>query len=186
MNADELRRLLGEATPGPWTRDEYGLWVEDITDADAELVVALRNAAPALLDAWEERERLRETVKRLNRRVQTSESAVFKLEWKRMAGQFFEAYMSVMRGSLDAKERRSEEATAALRARVENQAALLEQAEARVEALEAAVREIRLLVRGEHDGSRGGAEVALEDPSLGHSIIEGICDAALRGGGGGA
>jgi len=80
----ELRRLLAAATPGPWEADLDGnangepliygqtrdWWIatlhpqclgslEALRLADAALIVALRNAAPALLDAADEAERLR-------------------------------------------------------------------------------------------------------------------------------
>lgn len=61
-----LRKLLAEATPGPWDEDTCLIQAcafsgghahaEFIEPTDATLIVALRNAAPALLD---ELERLR-------------------------------------------------------------------------------------------------------------------------------
>jgi hypothetical protein len=72
-----LRQLLNEATPGPWIADSHeiyrawagipelnGDWIGETcriegdplhstSDADAALIVALRNAAPALLDRLE-------------------------------------------------------------------------------------------------------------------------------------
>jgi hypothetical protein len=79
----ELRRMLAEATPGPWRQNPYGvIWIDeptirraggrwlaraqiasvtgipdDLPDThvsdNAALIVALRNAAPALLDVVE-------------------------------------------------------------------------------------------------------------------------------------
>jgi hypothetical protein len=71
--ADELERLAGEATPGPW---RVGLWgngehvpglehifldsiestIQDVLAEDAALIVALRNALPTILSALRERE----------------------------------------------------------------------------------------------------------------------------------
>ena len=58
---DELRRLLAEATPGPWFTYEWDVWASDAhgeefvvysnphTKPDADLIVAAVNALPALL-----------------------------------------------------------------------------------------------------------------------------------------
>lgn len=53
-NLDALAALLDKATPGPW--DDCGAWVTpshrkftESRDENAALIVALRNAAPALL-----------------------------------------------------------------------------------------------------------------------------------------
>lgn len=70
MNTTELRALLAKATPGPWAREralgfDLGCDAEVVIDspstetwnivhaddADANLVVAMRNALPELLDA---------------------------------------------------------------------------------------------------------------------------------------
>jgi hypothetical protein len=68
---NRLRELLEEATPGPWKavrlaigdssditlpHPEQGyarIWAKRLGDADAALIVALRNAAPFLLDVVE-------------------------------------------------------------------------------------------------------------------------------------
>ena len=85
IDTKELRRMLAEATPGEWYRELHpdgdsidgpnGSDVESCDIAhegeriaraewgpDAAAIVALHNAAPALLDAAEEAERLRATV----------------------------------------------------------------------------------------------------------------------------
>ncbi len=67
----ELRKLVEEATPGPWGINKYGAigtgkcfifggqvvgaegFEEDSAGNAAELIVALRNHAPALLDVCE-------------------------------------------------------------------------------------------------------------------------------------
>lgn len=74
----ELRRLHAAATPGPWGVDDgivvddrgnahkvdpatipaVGIEVDHVSGFDASLIVAARNALPALLDAAEERDRL--------------------------------------------------------------------------------------------------------------------------------
>jgi hypothetical protein len=70
----EGRRLLAEATVGPWTPDAWGIWqgavgrgvrlfdADDARDADADLIAWLRNNAEALLAAAQERDRLREAL----------------------------------------------------------------------------------------------------------------------------
>lgn len=63
----ELRRLLAEATPGPWSVEEYpdmpgSFYVKAGVfglHENAALIVAARNALPALLD---ENDRLREAL----------------------------------------------------------------------------------------------------------------------------
>lgn len=73
---DELRRLLADATPGPWKRvasartDSYifgpepGLPIFDrFQDRDGALIAAMRNALPALLREAEAGRKLRERVK---------------------------------------------------------------------------------------------------------------------------
>lgn len=83
-NIEKLRALEKKATPGPWDFHEHRCKVRDanfqtVSDCygDAErmvkngiFIVALRNAAPALLD---EIERLREEVARLKRVVELDE-----------------------------------------------------------------------------------------------------------------
>ena len=84
---DELRALLAAATPGPWVQHygfnnagmptaffvipahNDGATVEMLAD-DAALIVALRNAAPALLD---ERDALRAQVAALTARAEKAE-----------------------------------------------------------------------------------------------------------------
>ena len=82
----ELRRLLEEATPGPWHAWDRGIGYEVHTEAehnpihcvslnsefretfrgpDARLIAAAVNALPALLDAAAERDRLAEAVERV-------------------------------------------------------------------------------------------------------------------------
>ena len=55
---DELSRLIGNAAPGPWyehgDEDVYGdngPVCTPFSDADARLIVAMRNALPALIAA---------------------------------------------------------------------------------------------------------------------------------------
>lgn len=83
----ELRVLLAEATPGPWIvvgypyHEQVGAhfkisrWeaypLAKTTDADASLIAALRNAAPALLD---EIERLRASEQQLMRDLTGSDA----------------------------------------------------------------------------------------------------------------
>lgn len=78
-----LRRLRDEATPGPWRLGPEPPWEAghgvvkcgcEPTDADADLIVAAVNALPSLLDAVEERDRLREGVELL-REVQATTMA---------------------------------------------------------------------------------------------------------------
>lgn len=74
VDVAELRRLE-QATPGEWLiapgtpqwvsrhwqgHKEWGYEYVLPDPAAAQFVVAMRNALPALLDAWEERDRLRE------------------------------------------------------------------------------------------------------------------------------
>ena len=82
----ELRRLLDEATPGPWHAWDRGIGYEVHTEVehnpircdplnsgfretfggpDAQLIVAAVNALPALLDAAAERDALAEAVERV-------------------------------------------------------------------------------------------------------------------------
>jgi hypothetical protein len=85
INADELKRLMGEATPGPWrvagdarSPDIYGPkeWAVALGEcaqncgyihwnnlADADLICAAVNALPELLAMAEENARLREALK---------------------------------------------------------------------------------------------------------------------------
>lgn len=91
IDTAELRRLLDSATPGPWCVHPNGTsaWQGEDYDssgvlpghgmvlrgiasaaterelADVDLAVALRNAAPALLDAADECDRMRAEVARL-------------------------------------------------------------------------------------------------------------------------
>lgn len=76
-----LRRLLDEATPGPWLDNEYYKVVQTGSgdlhavvrygntpqpEADAALIVALRNHAEDLLDAADERDVLRAKLEQLH------------------------------------------------------------------------------------------------------------------------
>jgi len=94
-----LRRLRDEATPGPWTQENPNneFWPEDErsepgpaiyagghqliynegghTTADAALIVSAVNALPTLLDAVEERDRLRE------------EAAKWRAAWAQTSGE---------------------------------------------------------------------------------------------------
>jgi hypothetical protein len=65
-----LRELLAKATPGPWETDGHGIvggetdeeqFIADSPD-HAALIAAAVNTLPQLLEAWEERERLREAL----------------------------------------------------------------------------------------------------------------------------
>jgi hypothetical protein len=75
-----LRKLLAEATPGPWGSECASVFGPDpdrdsvaecdwdqtkpgeLEDADAALIAAMRNALPALLDAAEAMQRLQTTI----------------------------------------------------------------------------------------------------------------------------
>ena len=59
LDLPELRRLLAEAKPMLWDVEALSPSVA----ADVALIVALRNAAPELLAAAEERDRLREALR---------------------------------------------------------------------------------------------------------------------------
>ncbi len=70
LDLGALRALEAKATPAPWAPEDCGVYVaasgEDFAAQcrNANLVVALRNAAPALLAAAGERDALRAEVKR--------------------------------------------------------------------------------------------------------------------------
>jgi hypothetical protein len=54
MDLAELRRLHESATPGPWSSDDQKrLRAMLLRDADAALIVAMRNALPELLERVE-------------------------------------------------------------------------------------------------------------------------------------
>ena len=78
INIPELRKLLADATPGPWkawqSRTNGKKYVSTLTDLglaqinklaspdDGALIAAAVNALPALLDAAEREQRLREAL----------------------------------------------------------------------------------------------------------------------------
>ncbi len=71
MNLPELKRLLVEATPGQWELSPSGVVVDDkgavlLDRRTKELIVALRNAAPELIAACEERDRYKADSKALD------------------------------------------------------------------------------------------------------------------------
>lgn len=76
MNSADLRRLLAEATPGPWDvmgpRARHWYWIgagveddpaDDLSLADAKLITATVNALPALLDRMEKLEKVADLVR---------------------------------------------------------------------------------------------------------------------------
>lgn len=80
LDLDQLERLLSEATPGPWEADhncttfiystEFELGRIE-SGQDADLIIALRNAAPALIARIREQEG---RIRTLERQIETLEN----------------------------------------------------------------------------------------------------------------
>ena len=86
INIPELRKLLADATPGPWkawqSRTNGKKYVSTLTDLglaqinklaspdDGALIAAAVNALPALLDAAEREQRLREALRDCLRHIE--------------------------------------------------------------------------------------------------------------------
>lgn len=79
VNLDELKSLLASATPGPWRHKPFEFegsgaieipevfWSYDLGENDASLIVALRNAAPALIAELEAAQETNEVL--MNKRL---------------------------------------------------------------------------------------------------------------------
>ena len=86
----ELRRLLDEATPGPWEAEGSQLWGPDgvlvaavrehstiVDRPDAQLIAAAVNALPGLLDQLDAAEAALARVRELHRESRGSMSALY-------------------------------------------------------------------------------------------------------------